>query len=542
MAKKTKDSNLSIEERLEQALIPNWDEPYKLPPNWCWVRVDAIAAIYTGNSINERVKEEKYTGKTDGLVYLATKDIDFDSTIDYDTNVCIPHSDGFKVAPKYSTLLCIEGGSAGRKIGFITQDVCFVNKLCAFVPHGKINPKYLYYAIQSDAFKKQFDAKKHGLIGGVSVKEVSSIFIPFAPVEIQNKIVELIESVFNKLDEAEGKAQEVVDGFETRKAAILHKAFSGEMTAKWREENGISNNTWVTKSLGDVCKSIYDGDHMPPPKSESGIPFLVISNVNTGYLSFEDTRFVPKEYYDNISDTRKPKKGDVLYTLVGSYGIPVVVDTDNAFCFQRHMALLKPLSIDTYFLWYLLQTQKMYQKASNIAKGVAQLTVPIKGLRAIEFSCPSSGEQKEIVKLLDILIKKELGAKDTAEAVIEQINTIKKAILARTFRGELGTNNPDEESALELLKNVLLGDINQQEPQKSSKKSTRIPNHIETALLTKLEKKIVSLFYITESKVVSAEEIMSVSSKNIDIIDTLAKLEQRGILIRLNNSYYRIKE
>ena len=240
MAKKTKDSNLSIEERLEQALIPNWDEPYKLPENWCWVRVDAIASIYTGNSINEHVKEEKYTGRTDGLVYLATKDIDFDSTIDYDTNVCIPQSEGFKVAPKYSTLLCIEGGSAGRKIGFITQDVCFVNKLCAFVPHDKINPKYLYYAIQSDAFKKQFDAKKHGLIGGVSVKEVSSIFIPFAPIEVQNKIVELIESVFNKLDEAKEKAQEVVDGFETRKAAILHKAFSGELTAKWREENKIS--------------------------------------------------------------------------------------------------------------------------------------------------------------------------------------------------------------------------------------------------------------------------------------------------------------
>ena len=542
MAKKTKDSNLSIEERLEQALIPNWDEPYKLPNNWCWVRVDAIASIYTGNSINERVKEEKYTGRTDGLVYLATKDIDFDSTIDYDTNVCIPQSDGFKVAPKYSTLLCIEGGSAGRKIGFITQDVCFVNKLCAFVPHGKINPKYLYYAIQSDAFKKQFDAKKHGLIGGVSVKEVSSIFIPFAPVEIQNKIVELIESVFNKLDEAKEKAQEVVDGFETRKAAILYKAFSGELTAKWREENGVSNNTWVTKSLGDVCKSIYDGDHMPPPKSESGIPFLVISNVNTGYLSFEDTRFVPQEYYDNITDTRKPQNGDLLYTLVGSYGIPVVVDADKAFCFQRHMALLKPLSVDTYFLWYLLQTQEMYQKATAIAKGVAQLTVPIKGLRAMKFSCPSIEEQQEIVRLLDALIKKELRVKEAAEAVIEQIDTIKKAILARAFRGELGTNDPSEESALELLKNVLLGNTNKQAPTKPNKKSTSIPNHIEMVLLTKLEKKIVSLFYTTESKVVSVDEIMSVSPKKIDIIDTLTKLEQRGILIRLNNSCYRIKE
>ena len=127
-------------------------------------------------------------------------------------------------------------------------------------------------------------------------------------------------------------------------------------------------------------------------------------------------------------------------------------------------------------------------------------------------------------------------------AVIEQIDAMKKAILARAFRGELGTNDPSEESALELLKSVLLGNTNQQEPPKNNKKSTSIPNHIETVLLTKLEKKVVSLFYTTERKVVSVDEIMSVSSKKIDIIDTLTKLEQRGIIIRLNNSCYRIKE
>ena len=141
MAKKSrKNVTLTLEEKLEQALVPNWDEPYKLPKNWCWVRVDAVASIYTGNSINERVKKEKYLGQTEGLIYLATKDIGFDSIIDYETNVRIPDLNGFKIAPKFSTLLCIEGGSAGRKVGFIVQDVCFVNKLCAFVPYGKINP------------------------------------------------------------------------------------------------------------------------------------------------------------------------------------------------------------------------------------------------------------------------------------------------------------------------------------------------------------------------------------------------------------------
>ena len=541
MAKKTKDSNLSIEERLEQALIPNWDEPYKLPENWCWVRVDAIASIYTGNSINERVKEEKYAGKTDGLVYLATKDIGFDSVIDYDTNVCIPQSDGFKIAPKYSTLLCIEGGSAGRKIGFITQDVCFVNKLCAFVPHREINPKYLYYVIQSDAFKKQFDAKKHGLIGGVSIKEVSSIFIPFSPVEVQNKIVDFIESTFNKLDEALGKAQEVADGFETRKAAILHKAFSGKLTAKWREENDVSGDSWTVKTLGEVCKSIFDGDHMPPPKSESGVPFLVISDVNTGYLSFEDTRFVPKDYYDRITDTRKPQKGDVLYTLVGSYGIPIVVDTNDAFCFQRHMALLKPQTIDTYFLWYLLQTQDMYHKASSIAKGVAQLTVPIKGLRQMDFMCPTYVEQKEIVGLLDLMINKEIQVKQSSEAVIEQIGIMKKAILARAFRGELSKNDPSEESAVELLKKIFGKDMSSQIGSEKSGKRISIPADIRALISNVREEEIVKFLLISESKTASVQSIMALSSKKFELMEALRTLDKKQIIKKNETGEYSLK-
>ena len=569
MAKKTKDSNLSIEERLEQALIPNWDEPYKLPQNWCWVRVDAIASIYTGNSINECVKEEKYTGRTDGLVYLATKDIDFDSTIDYDTNVCIPQSDGFKVAPKYSTLLCIEGGSAGRKIGFITQDVCFVNKLCAFVPHGKINPKYLYYAIQSDAFKKQFDAKKHGLIGGVSVKEVSSIFIPFAPIEIQNKIVELIESVFNKLDEAKEKAQEVVDGFETRKAAILHKAFSGELTAKWRtvhsdqigeiDTNPLDKNydnydipyalpkSWRWVRFNECCTFVGSG--ITPKGGKEvyqlhGVPFIRSQNVLKGALDLSDVAYVSPEI-DNLMKRTRILGGETLFNITGasigrSCFVPVsqtIGNVNQHVCIIRYKNYIKP-ELPQFWL------NSPYVQAFVVENQVGQTrqALNFKQIRGMYYPLAPTSEQTEMVRILENLLAKEQQAKETAETVIDQIDTMKKAILARTFRGELGTNDPSEESALELLKSVLMGNTNQQEPQKSSKKSISIPNHIETALLTKLEKKIVSLFYTTERKVVSVDEIMSVSSKKIDIIDTLTKLEQRGILIRLNNSCYRIKE
>ena len=288
----------------------------------------------------------------------------------------------------------------------------------------------------------------------LSAASVMDYMIPFSPLAEQQRIVDRIESLFAKLDEAKQKAKDTLDSFETRKAAILHKAFTGELTARWRKEHGVGMESWKEETLGSVCYSIFDGDHMPPPKSEKGIPFLVISNVNTGYLSFENTRFVPESYYEALSDTRKPGYGDVLYTLVGSYGIPVIVDSEYPFCFQRHMALLKPKNIDSYYLWYILQSREMFEKATQIATGTAQLTVPIKGLRKLKFNCASANEQTEIVRILHDLLAKEQQAKEAAEGVLEQIDLIKKAILARAFRGELGTNDPSEESAVELLKQI----------------------------------------------------------------------------------------
>lgn len=461
MAKKTKVSNLSIEERLEQALIPNWDEPYKLPENWCWVRVDAIASIYTGNSINERVKDEKYIGQSEGLIYLATKDIGFDSIIDYETNVRIPSADGFKVAPKFSTLLCIEGGSAGRKIGFITQDVCFVNKLCAFVPHSKINPKYLYYAIQSDAFKKQFDAKKHGLIGGVSVKEVSSIFIPFAPIEIQNKIVELIESVFNKLDEAKEKSQEVVDGFETRKAAILHKAFSGELTAKWREENSCSLDDWADTTIGAESILITKGasprwQGISYVEDKSQTLFITSENVREGYLDLSKEKYLENKI-NEIQKRSILKKGDVLVNIVGaSIGRAAIFDLDCLSNINQAVCLIRVNSkMRNEFLCYFLNSPYAISYYNENKVDVARANVSLSNINKMPIILPALDEQDKIIEFLNQLLFKEMRAKEAAESVIEQIDTMKKAILARAFRGELGTNDPSEESAVELLKQII---------------------------------------------------------------------------------------
>ncbi len=176
---------------------------------------------------------------------------------------------------------------------------------------------------------------------------------------------------------------------------------------------------------------------MPPPKSSRGIPLVVISNVNKGKLDFSETRFVPQDYYDKLTDTRKPESGDVLYTLVGTYGIPVLVDTNRAFCFQRHMALLKSNeeAVLQRYLWYALQQRNFYQSATKIAKGTAQLTVPIKGLRQLTIPMASLPEQQEIVAVLDRLLGREEEVRQSAESVLAAIDSMKQSILARAFHG-----------------------------------------------------------------------------------------------------------
>ena len=437
MAKKSNKANFSIEEMLEQAKVAPKNEPYKIPENWCWIKLGVVCALDKGES-----------NSNENLTYFDAKILRTEKKIDLRNSGVI--------VKKGQKVILVDGENSGEVFvipyrGYMGSTFRILNI------SNNIDDTFIQYFIDHKA-----DTLKNNKVGSAIPHLNKDLFygleLPLSPLLEQHRIVEHIDTLFSKLDEAKEKAQEILNSFEMRKTSILNNAFSGKLTEKWRKEHKIGLNSWKKKKLGDVCKSIYDGDHMPPPKSEAGIPFLVISNVNTGYLSFEDTRFVPQDYYDSLTDTRKPEKGDVLYTLVGSYGIPVVVDVDAPFCFQRHMALLKPKSINTFFLWYLLQTQEMYQKASLLAKGVAQLTVPIKGLRLMEFDCPTEKEQVEIVNVLKELFDKENRAKHNAEHIIEQIDLMKKSILSKAFRGELGTNNSKDESAEMLLKRILIGE------------------------------------------------------------------------------------
>jgi hypothetical protein len=184
--------------------IRKGDYKFKLPSNWTVVRLSSISDLYTGNSISEFSKKTKYFGQKNGFNYIGTKDVGFDHKIVYENGVKIPHDEPkFKIAKKNATLLCIEGGSAGRKIGILSEDICFGNKLCAFNPRKYINYKFQYYLIQSPLFEKMFVESTSGMIGGVALSKLKRMLVPLPPLEEQLRIVERLDGLFSLIDEFE---------------------------------------------------------------------------------------------------------------------------------------------------------------------------------------------------------------------------------------------------------------------------------------------------------------------------------------------------
>jgi type I restriction enzyme S subunit len=196
------DDNKYFEKKGKDSVCIDDEVPFEIPDAWVWTRLSCVAEIYTGNSISETEKRLKFT-KVAGRYYIGTKDVDFDNNVMYDNGIAIPkqYEDKFRIAPNHSILMCIEGGSAGRKIAIINKDVCFGNKLCCFSPFVDMG-KFIYYYLQSPSFIDMFNDNKTGIIGGVSIAKVKEILIPLPPQREMNRIVakidEFVASIMSK--------------------------------------------------------------------------------------------------------------------------------------------------------------------------------------------------------------------------------------------------------------------------------------------------------------------------------------------------------
>lgn len=284
---------------------------------------------------------------------------------------------------------------------------------------------------------------------------MESCVFPLPPLPEQQRIVDRIESPFAKLDEAKQKAQDALDSFETRKAAILHKAFTGELTAQWRKEHGVGIESWEKANLGKYVDSQY-GYTESASQEQVGPKFLRITDIQDGVVNWANVPFC------KISDTDFERyavsQNDIMIARTGATtGKSYLIVDDVTAVFASYLIRIKIKSpkLQPQYLYGFMQSQMYWGQITEFSAGIAQPGVNAKKLKEIILPIPSVPEQVEIVRIIDALLAKEQQAKEAAEGMLGQIDLIKKAILARAFRGELGTNNPSEESAVELVKRAL---------------------------------------------------------------------------------------
>nr|WP_307991274.1 restriction endonuclease subunit S [uncultured Niameybacter sp.] len=430
---RAKKEKLSLEELLEQALVKEEDQPYEVPSNWVWTKLGDIIRVSSGKS-------------------LTAKKMALDGGIPvYGGNGVTGYHNDFNVDKP--TIVIGRVGFYCGSIHFINEKAWVTdNALIVSFQEDKVDIKFVYWLLSNINLRENDSSTAQPVISG---SKIYSLALPLPPLAEQQRIVERIESLFEKLDTAKELAQNALDSFENRKAAILYKAFTGELTAKWREENGVSLDSWEDVTLGQLTKIVGGGT----PSStileyyEGGkIPWITpadLSNYKGKYIAHGKRNIT--ELGLQKSSAQLMPKGTVLLSSRAPIGY-VAISTNDVSTNQGFKSFLPNERYIPEFLYYYFKF--MGKKLEDYASGTTFLELSAKRVSEIPFRLPRVDEQKQIIGVLDKVFINEQQAQELCD-VIEKIDLMKKAILARAFRGELGTNNPEEESAIELLKEVL---------------------------------------------------------------------------------------
>ncbi|WP_304277142.1 restriction endonuclease subunit S [Phascolarctobacterium succinatutens] len=453
-----KKTALTIEERLQQALVPAEEQPYEVPENWVWVRLGEVVDILNGD--RGKNYPAKSTLSKEGIPFISATNL-CDNIVVEDDLLCMSEEQYNKLSAgklrRNDIVLCIRGslGKHGKftfEKGAIASSLVIVRSKDRDVLTDDYVMQYLDVPLFYDEIKKYDNGTAQP---NLAAKNLELFLLPLPPLSEQQRIVERIEELFAKLDEAKERLQEVAESFAVRKAAILHKAFTGELTKQWRRENGVSDESWEECTLKELSSVIGDGLHGTPVYSENGDYYFINgNNFDDSFIAIkESTKRVSieeyKKYAVNLNDNT------VLLSINGTLGKTAFYNGEPVILGKSACYINVGEKLDKRFLKEMFHTNAFINYANQKATGSTIKNLGLKAIREYLVPLPFLPEQHEIVRLIDDLLARERKAQQTAEQALASIDLMKKSILARVFRGELGTNKASEASALELLRQVL---------------------------------------------------------------------------------------
>lgn len=465
MAKK----KMTLEEKLEEAIVK--DAPYEVPDNWINVKLNSIVKFEKGKK--PKILIDDFEDKAIPYVtikYFQTKEAD-QYTFETETN---------RLCKEDDILIVWDGARAGL-IGTGVKGA-LGSTLCN-IRFDDINKKFMYYYFLSKYDLINSNTKGTG-IPHVDPSYLDTLVLSIPPLKEQQRIVDRIESLFEKLDKAKELIEEARDDFEKRKSAVLEKAFRGELTKEWRKESYINSNLmelllnqnnklkknftfseatelfelpnqWNWIKLKDCCEKFKYGTSAKS-KEEGKVPVLRMGNLQEGKLDWTNLVYTSDEEeikkYELIS-------GDLLFNRTNSpelVGKTSIYEGEREAIYAGYLIRVRTLEgIDSRFVNYFMNSIFAKHRCMEVkSDGVSQSNINAEKLGDFDIPLPPTEEQKEIVRILDKLLENESKIEELT-ALEKQIELIKKSILAKAFRGQLGTNSEDDESAIELLKEIL---------------------------------------------------------------------------------------
>lgn len=434
-----KKTALTIEERLQQALVPAEEQPYEVPENWVWVRLGEVNK-YISKSVNPISEPDKIFE-----LYSVPSMVDNYPEIIAGSDI----GSSKQSVCKKDVLLCKINPRINRvwKVSQFTDNELIASSEWIIIRNNHINENYLMYCFQSKYFREFMLSNVSGVGGSLmraQPKYVQTYPIPLPPLSEQQRIVERIEELFAKLDEAKERLQEVADSFAVRKAAILHKAFTGELIGKKIEQLVPLESLVDLIKIGPFGSALHESDYI-----ENGIPLVNPKHIVQQHIVPQSKISISEEKAEELSSYRL-KANDIVLGRRGEMGrrAPVSAREENWICGTGSMIIRLKEEYDARLYSLILGSQATVTYLENSAVGSTLKNLNEKIVRKIPVPQFDIEEQHEIVRLIDDLLARERAAQQAAEQALASIDLMKKSILARAFRGELGTNKASEVSAL----------------------------------------------------------------------------------------------
>lgn len=425
---------------------------HQIPDDWHISKLKFLVNIFTGNSLNDGEKLRfsfDENPELKGYNYISSKDIDVGTRMcNYDTGIIIPTSETkYKVAPSNSTLLCIEGGSAGKKITFTTEDVCFVNKLACFKSTETTHPKFVYYFLQSNEFKNQFQSSLSGLIGGVSLTNLNDFEIPFPPLSEQTKIADFLDQKTAQIDTIIEKKQKLLQLLDEKKKSVINEAVTKGLNPNVpMKDSGIEwigdiPESWEVKDLKYLTDKVGSG--ITPRGGaevyqEDGIKFIRSQNVYFEGLRLNDVVFIDENTHTLMSNS-KVYLNDVLLNITGgSIGRSCVVTIDEEFNVNQHVCILRSNDklLPEYLNYFLFADVGQTQIRLGITGGNRE-GLNFENLRNFKLPYTKIEEQQKIVDFLNIQVNNTLNIVDKINSQIEKLREYRQSIISEAVTGKL---------------------------------------------------------------------------------------------------------